>query len=343
MRIFKIPGVVLLSLIFLVLIGLGLVLGIAFLNSPADSIPVQGANFKIESGESSESIFMRLEKEKLIRSALLLKLIAKLQGTESNIKSGVYHITPGLSTLAIHNILVTGRQELKRLTIKEGWTLRQIAQELEAQEITRSKDFLELTSSKTILERWGIKAKNIEGFLFPDTYFFTANSDPQKVIMLMVETFFNKLKEIAPNYQSLSFEELYQKVILASIVEREYRSENEAAVISSVFYNRLKLGMRLESCATVAYVITDILGRPHPEFLTYADLKIKSPYNTYENDGLPPGPICNPGKTALIASFYPLKSNYLYFVLKDNQAGTHEFSETFTQHVKAIKLYLKKK
>ena len=343
MRIFKIPAVVLLLIIFLVLVAGGLALAIAFLNSPVDSIPSQGINFKIESGESSDSVFKRLEKEKLIRSALLLKLIAKFQGTESAIKAGSYQIAPGSSTLAIHNLIVEGRQELKRSTITEGWTLRQIAKELEDQGITPSKDFLDLASSRSILDQWGIKAKNVEGFLFPDTYFFTANSNPRNVIHTFLENFFNKLKEIAPDYQSLSFEELYQRVIIASIVEREYRSENEAPVIGSVFYNRLRRGMRLESCATVAYVITDILGRSHPEFLTYDDLKIKSPYNTYENDGLPPGPIGNPGKTALIAAFYPLKSNYLYFVLKDPQAGTHEFSETYTQHVKAIKLYLKKK
>jgi UPF0755 protein len=158
---------------------------------------------------------------------------------------------------------------------------------------------------------------------------------------MMVGTFFKRLAHIYPQYTELNRNELFKKVIIASIVEREYRREDEAPVIASVFYNRLAIGQKLESCATVAYVLTDIKGRPHPERLTWADIKVSSPYNTYEYYGLPPGPIGNPGDTALIASFRPLKTSYRYFVLKDPATGRHEFSDTFQKHLSAKELYIK--
>ena len=111
--------------------------------------------------------------------------------------------------------------------------------------------------------------------------------------------------------------------------------------MASVFYNRLAAHMRLQSCATVAYVMTEELGMAYPEVLTYEDLELPSPYNTYANAGLPPGPIANPGATALHAVFYPAKSDYLFFVLKDPSAGRHEFTKSYSEHINAKNLYLK--
>jgi UPF0755 protein len=158
---------------------------------------------------------------------------------------------------------------------------------------------------------------------------------------MMIDTFFDKLCDVYPDYPVLDKKALFQKVILASIIEREYRKENEAPVIASVFYNRLKINQKLESCATVAYVLTEMLGKPHPDRLTWADIAVKSPYNTYQVYGLPPGPIGNPGTTALMAAFFPMETNYKYFVLKDPESGVHEFSETFQKHLSAKELYIK--
>jgi len=160
----------------------------------------------------------------------------------------------------------------------------------------------------------------------------------------MVNTFFIRLKKIYPDYEKLKKKDLYSKVILASIVEREYRNPDEAALMAGVFYNRLNRSnpIPLGSCATIAYIITDIEKKPHPGSITYKDLKIESPYNTYINRGLPPGPISNPGEVALRAVFYPVNSDYLYFLLKNPESGQHEFTKTLSEHTAAYNIYIKK-
>jgi UPF0755 protein len=130
-------------------------------------------------------------------------------------------------------------------------------------------------------------------------------------------------------------------VSLASIVEREYRVDDEAPLMAGVFFNRLQIGMALQSCATVEYVITEIQGRPHPERLFDRDTEIRDPYNTYMNAGLPPGPICSPGMVALNAVFNPAESDYLYFRLIDPAAGRHYFSRTLDDHIQAGVFYVK--
>jgi UPF0755 protein len=140
---------------------------------------------------------------------------------------------------------------------------------------------------------------------------------------------------------SLSPEELNRRVILASIVEREYRVDEEAPLMAGVFFNRLEIGMALQSCATVEYVITEIQGRPHPRVLYDRDTEIQDPYNTYNRPGLPPGPIAAPGMAALRAAFNPAPSDYLYFRLVNPDEGRHYFSKTFDEHIRAGALYLK--
>jgi UPF0755 protein len=131
-------------------------------------------------------------------------------------------------------------------------------------------------------------------------------------------------------------------VILASIVEREYRLDEEAPLMAGVFKNRLDIGMALQSCATVEYVITEIQGKPHPEVLSTRDTEIRDPYNTYIRPGLPPGPIASPGMIALKAAFNPTKSDYLYFRLVEADSGRHYFSRTLDDHIKAGRLYTKR-
>jgi UPF0755 protein len=157
-----------------------------------------------------------------------------------------------------------------------------------------------------------------------------------------VETFFERLEEVEPGWRSLGGGKLLEKVILASIVEREYQLTEEAPLIASVFENRRRLGIGLESCATIAYIITEIQHLPHPEYITLEDKGIDSPYNTYKWAALPPGPISNPGRVALDAAFHPARTDYLYFVLRDPEAGKHYFSKDLDAHNKAKKLYLKK-
>jgi UPF0755 protein len=159
----------------------------------------------------------------------------------------------------------------------------------------------------------------------------------------MVNNFFSRIGEIDEKTLSMPPEELNRLVILASIVEREYRLEEEAPVMAGVFFNRMNIGMALQSCATVEYIITEIQGKPHPEVLSTRDTEIRDPYNTYIRPGLPPGPISSPGAVALKAVLSPVKTGYLYFRLVEPASGRHYFSGTLDEHIKAGKLYLKGK
>ena len=181
----------------------------------------------------------------------------------------------------------------------------------------------------------------MEGFLYPDTYLFPSGYPASKVVSAMADNFFRRLNDIAPESLSMSPADIAKKVIIASIVEREYRIPEEAALMAGVFYNRINIGMALQSCATVEYIITEIQNRPHPNVLLNRDLEIRDPYNTYQYPGLPPGPISAPGETALRAAFNPSPSEYFYFRLIDDNAGQHYFSRTLDDHIRAGILYLK--
>jgi UPF0755 protein len=158
----------------------------------------------------------------------------------------------------------------------------------------------------------------------------------------MADELFSRIEEMTDDTPP-SPAELYEKVIIASIVEREYRVTEEAALMAGVFYNRLEIDMPLQSCATVEYVITEIQGKPHPKVIFTRDTEIEDPYNTYINNGLPPGPIAAPGAVALDAALHPASSEYLYFRLVDSAVGRHYFSKTFDDHIKAGQFYIKSK
>jgi UPF0755 protein len=151
----------------------------------------------------------------------------------------------------------------------------------------------------------------------------------------MTDNFFSKIESISPSFREMSMQELNEIVILASIVEREYRLVQEAPIMAGVFNNRLRINMLLQSCATVEYIITEIQGRPHPNVLLYRDLEIQNPYNTYMYRGLPPGPISAPGVVALSAAMFPARTDYLFFRLVDPSSGRHYFSRTYDAHIRA--------
>ncbi len=245
-------------------------------------------------------------------------------------------------TFAIHDLLVQGSQKLGKVTIPEGWTAGKIARHLEALGLCPAADFLSAVRSPVLLSQFGITGKTMEGYLFPDTYFVPVPFTGAAMVELMAKTFFDTVGRIEPDWRDLDHESMRGTIIMASIVEREYRADDEAPLIASVFYNRLKKNIGLESCATLEYIITEIQQKAHPEYITLEDEKIDSPYNTYKWAGLPPGPISNPGKIALEAAFHPAKSGYLYFVLRDQQAGRHFFSRDLSEHNQAKYLYLKK-
>ena len=329
-------------LVFAIVLG-----GAAYFSSPPRDLPVpEGEALRIEdnvlfmevrSGETAQSVGRRLESAHVIRNRHFWSLLFRLDG--EHVKTGTYQIELPASQIRIRSTLVGGEEVLVRVTIPEGFTLKRAARILDEAGICPEADFLAAASSREILAAFEVPGPTMEGFLFPDTYLFPLDYPAGRVVSVMAENFFGRLNEIAPIGMSMS--EINERVIIASIVEREYRVPEEAALMAGVFFNRLRIGMALQSCATVEYVITEIQGRPHPEVILFRDLEIRNPYNTYLRPGLPPGPISWPGETALRAAFSPATTNYLYFRLIDPSVGQHYFSRTLDEHIRAGTLYVK--
>lgn len=299
------------------------------------------AVISVEDGESAISVGARLREAGLIRSALFWNILARLG--ESPVKTGVYEVPLPANQLALRKILTDGRQKLVRVTVPEGATLRKTAAILEGADVCAAGDFLAAARDNALLAAYRVPAASMEGYLYPDTYLFEARYPAPLAVRKMADTFFSRLREIDADAGSMPPRELFDRVTLASIVEREYRDEAEAALIAGVFRNRLETGMRLESCATVEYVLTEIQGKPHPERLLNRDLAVESPYNTYLAAGLPPGPISAPGETALRAAFFPEKSGFLFFRVTGDGSGRHYFSATFDEHIAAGELLVKER
>ena len=300
---------------------------------------------KVPSGTSVSAVGKSLKEDGLILSSDAFYYYAKFK--KIGIKSGVYTITSDMSVAEILSVLESGKQDFIAVSIPEGYTLRQMAVLLEEHGVVlSSEEFISECYNKKLLEEYKIPGQSFEGYLFPDTYYFDPETKPDKVIRAMADNFFEKLDSI-PEFADKTPDEIFYYVRLASIIEREYRVADEAPLISSVFTNRLNTRqnghtMGLYSCATVVYIITDILGKPHPDVVTKADTQIDNPYNTYKYEGLPPGAISNPGLIALNAAIKPAKTKYKYFRVIDEQAGRHAFSENLEEHNTATTYSVKK-
>jgi UPF0755 protein len=324
---------------------------VMYFNAPATGFNLQGETdalrfaddgsvlIDVRRGESSQSVGLRLERAGLINSRYFWNFLCRLNS--EHIKTGTYRLEIPATPIAIHRVLVSGREVLHKVTIPEGVTLKKTALILEEAGITTAEGFLAAARDRSIINHYSIPNDSMEGYLFPDTYFFPGDFPPDRVVRTMADNFFNKLEIISPSFGGMSMRELNERVIMASIVEREYRVADEAPVMAGVFFNRLRINMALQSCATVEYIITEILGRPHPRVLLFRDLEIRNPYNTYMYRGLPPGPISAPGVVALRAAMYPENTRYLYFRLTDPASGRHYFSRTYDEHIRAGQLLTK--
>ncbi|MHC6201800.1 endolytic transglycosylase MltG [Breznakiellaceae bacterium SP9] len=337
-------------LLFVLVIGAVTIGYVRYLNDPPLTTPaivsdaglwIEGDELHIEvkNGESEASVGERLENARVIKSRYVWQLISRYE--DDFIKAGTYRIALPASQWKIFSQLVDGRQVQVRVTIPEGATLKKTSRILADARICEADDFLEAAKRKEILGHYKVPGISMEGYLYPETYLFPPNYPAEQVVKRMVDTFFARITEIDPAVVQYSPQEIYEKVILASIIEREYRVTDEAAIMAGVFTNRLKIGMPLQSCATVEYIITEIQGKPHPEVLFNRDTEIDDPYNTYRRRGLPPGPISAPGETALKAAFMPAATDYLYFRLVDARAGRHYFSKTLDDHIQAGAIYVK--
>ena len=294
--------------------------------------------FTVQRGASVRTIAADLQTAGLIRSRYAAYFYFRLM--HMPIKAGTYKLSSAMSISAIGAYLQAGKQELIKVTLPEGLTLSKTAAILEDRHVISAQEFFTAAANTAVLHSYGITAASAEGFLFPDTYFFSYNETAERVVKTLLDNFFAKTRNI-PNFPEDSAKR-YETVILASIIEREYRIPEEAAKIAGVFSNRLNIGMGLQSCATVEYILTEVQHKPHPERLLKRDLAIDHPYNTYKWQGLPPGPISNPGLTALTAACNPEKSDYLYFRLESSESGAHVFTKNLAEHARAGLLIVKR-
>jgi UPF0755 protein len=285
----------------------------------------------LKPGTRATEIAKRLEREGVIRDRLLFLLFALLRGSYSELKAGEYQFTPSMGLLDVINILEEGRVLIHKVTVPEGATARDIAQLLSDEGLVDKDRFLYVAMSRAVAAQYDSEANTLEGFLFPDTYQFIKGMGEEEIIDRMVQRFFRvftREDEARARGQGMS---RYQAVTLASIIEKEAAEDREKPIIAGVFYNRLRQGMRLQADPTVLY------GKNQQGPPTRRDLQADHPYNTYTQEGLPPGPIANPGERALRAVLYPARVSYLYFVSKKD--GTHHFSRTLEEHNWAVRKY----
>jgi UPF0755 protein len=304
-----------------------------YVNSNEERKPV---TLEIKKGMSFYEFASILEKKGVVKSSLLLRKYAQADGLDRSLVPGRYEFKTNSSYKEVLDILKKGPEiELIKITIPEGYSNRQIAHEVSRRLGLSYEAVLSYINGSRgrFVDEFPFLAEapteSLEGFLFPDTYYFKRNEKIEVVVRKMLENFRAKASESGLFDQDLPLKSTYKTLIIASIIEKEAKIPEERPLIASVFYNRIKRGMKLQSCATVEYV----LGFSKPS-LTYEDLKIDSPYNTYLYAGLPPTPICNPGKDSIKAAVKPAKTNYLYFVLKDSK-GNHHFAETYDEFLKA--------
>lgn len=284
-------------------------------------------------GATTSSIGSILMDFELIQSETIFKLAAKELEADGKMKAGDYLLSQSMTTDEIITKLVSGDVEINTFTftIPEGFEIRQIVDRLEAAgHIDRDQFMYELENGVFDYKFLEGIDNNLEGFLFPDTYEMRTGATEYDIINRMLARFnevFIDEYYVTLSDLGLSMNDL---ITLASIVEREAQAKEEFPLVSSVFHNRIGLDMKLQSCATVQYVLGE-----RKERLTYDDIEIESPFNTYMNAGLPPAPIASPGKLAIESALYPETTEYLYFVVKKDGNGTHVFSRTLAEHNQA--------
>jgi len=321
-------GLIFLLAVFLVM-GFGY-----YLMSPAQKIDDQRV-VQIREGTTLREVAVSLERDGIIKNRSVFLLWGRCMGYGRAIKAGEYLLSPTMSPLRVFGVLIKGVGITYPVTIPEGYNRKQIARVLDEKGITDRKAFLRISSDAEVARKYGISGQDLEGYLYPDTYRFRHGMDARKVIDVMVRRF---REVLAPYKKSIkkSHLSLEQVVTLASIVEKETGSTEERPKIASVFLNRLRKKMRLESDPTVIYGLASFSGN-----LTRKDLERPTRYNTYTIKGLPPGPIASPGIEAIKAVLFPADTDYLYFVSKNN--GTHHFSTTLEEHNRAVLRYQKRR
>lgn len=288
----------------------------------------------ISAGEDFAATSHRLEVAGLIKHAVRLRYIALFRGDDVRVRAGEYLLSPSQSPLEILDTLVRGREVLHRLTIPEGCSLHRVAAIVEESGFVSADAFMTAARLPETLREMGVASESLEGYLFPDTYYFPRGVTARQIIGTMVRRFWSVFTPRWVEQTQVLGMTVHEAVTLASIIEKETADDGERPIVASVFHNRIKRGMRLESDPTVIYGIEDFDGN-----ITRRHLAAPSAYNTYKIQGLPPGPIANPGKKSLEAALFPAPTPYLFFVARKDK--THHFSTNLADHERAVLRYQK--
>ena len=281
----------------------------------------------IEQGQSAQSIANRLYNKNLIRSKDAFYLYIRFTGSQGQLSYGKYLLKGSMNIIDVINLIKSGKVYLRKITIPEGLTAWKTCRLLAKNDFGDYHKFLSLCKDSTFAKKnTGFNIPNLEGFLYPETYHFPDDASEEFILSHIVKEFFNQTAELdfVPNKQ-LNF---YETINLASIVEREARFDDEKPTIASVYINRLNYNYKLQADPTIAYFL-ELAGKTRKK-IYYKDLRIKSPYNTYLNYGLPPTPICSPSVSSIAAVLNPAETDYFFFFAN---GGRHEFTKTYKQHL----------
>lgn len=296
-------------------------------------LPAAPTTVDIAPGASIDDIVGQLQREGVVASSSVLLLYLRAEKLTSSIQAAEYDFAPHLSVAEVALVLKSGgHPSAVWITVPEGFTAEQIADRLERHGLVEPASFL-FEVHQTHLRIDGARTRGLEGYLFPDTYLVPRHAAPKAIAALMTKQF---MRELPPHHTQLAHRlgfTIPQIVTIASMVEREGKVDAERPLIAGVIYNRLHKGMPLEIDATIEYALPH-----HKTALTFGDLALDSPYNTYRHTGLPPTPIANPGRKSLLAAFRPAKVDYLYYVYRGG--GRHQFSRTLEEQQAAERRYL---
>ncbi len=296
---------------------------------PASEAALSPVEFTVAEGEGLATIAPRLEAEGLVVSGRRFRWLARLRGEDRGIHAGTYRLARGADPRLLLVNLVEGRVRLKRLTIPEGWRVKRIAQEAETALGVSAERFAAAAASRERLERMGSRVSTLEGYLYPDTYFFPDGVSAGGVVDALLARFEEVIADVqGPMPQGFDRHDL---VTLASIVEAETPLADEKPRVAAVYLNRIRDGWLLQADPTVRYGIARFTGR-----LYYKHLDIDTPYNTYLHRGLPPGPIASPGQAAMQAVLTPLEPCEDFYFVASGKGG-HIFSRTKAEHDRAIR------
>lgn len=309
--------------------------GYYLLNSPNKYNLVEPLRFEIKSGESFQSVTDRLSELGIVPNKTVFRIAAFIYGAEAKIKAARFKIENGLSYVDLLDLLINGPADyLRPIRVNDGQTIKWLAGKVRRDLRIDSTAFYQKAHDKDFIKSLALNVPSLEGYLFSKSYQIYERSEPEEVLTI----FYNALKEfwtdsIQRRANSLKLT-MHQVLTLASIIKGETNDVEEMPRISGVYHNRLKLGMKLQADPTIQYLMKNGWKR-----LTYNDLMIDSPFNTYKYFGLPPAPINNPGANAILAALYPEKHNYLFFVA--DGTGKHKFAKNYSEHLRNVREYRK--